>query len=117
MTDHHTTEPSPDPAPPPVSDRSMPLCRCPANCGGLPEAQLKLRSPYPAVVTGQAGAEPPGDPYHPTRRGEPVLDALTGRTGVFMGRMGRAVHLRPAGGGVEWEADPRWLARPVAPGA
>ncbi len=115
MTTRHPAPP--DPAPPAAGDRGMPPCRCPANCGGLPEARLKLVSPYPVITPSRARAEPPGDPYRPVRRGELVFDALNGRTGAFMGRMGRAVYLRPEGGGVEWETEPRWLAPPsVGPG-
>ncbi|WP_286158261.1 hypothetical protein [Streptomyces sp. CB03911] len=103
-----------DAVPAVISDRSMPFCQCPANCGGLPEAHLKLESPYPAVAPGVHG-KPPSEPYQPSSRGELVVDVLSGRTGVFMGRMGRAVYLRPESGGVEWEADPHWLDRPPIP--
>lgn len=54
------------------------------------------------------------EPYCPTTVGELVLDARAGRLGVFMDRVGDTVHLRPERGGLEWEADPRWLRRPPA---
>ncbi|MFD7981866.1 hypothetical protein ACFV4M_00610 [Kitasatospora indigofera] len=98
-------------APAVVGDRSLPACRCPANCGGRPEAGLSLVSPYPAGPAGGGRAEPPAHPHRPSRRGEVVLDTLNGRTGVFMDRVGTVVFLRPAGGGVEWDVDGRWLDR------
>ncbi|MFE2910503.1 hypothetical protein ACFRKE_11180 [Kitasatospora indigofera] len=98
-------------APAVVGDRSLPACRCPANCGGRPEAGLRLVSPYPAGPAGGGRAEPPAHPHRPSRRGELVLDTLNGRTGVFMDRVGTVVFLRPAGGGVEWDVDGRWLDR------
>ncbi|MFE2910094.1 hypothetical protein ACFXKJ_06245 [Kitasatospora indigofera] len=103
-----------DAVPAVTRDRSMPFCQCPANCGGRPEAHLRLESPYPEVAPGAPGT-PPSDPYQPSRRGELVVDVRSGRTGVFMGRMGTAVYLRPESGGVEWEADPHWLDRPPIP--
>jgi hypothetical protein len=100
-----------DTSPPIVSDRSMPFCRCPANCGGMPEAQVRVASPYPVVT---AGGTPPAEPYRPTRPGELVQDVLNSRTGVLMATVGRTVFLRPQGGGVEWDVDARWLERPTA---
>ena len=109
--DQHDQHDQHDTNPPVVSDRSMPFCRCPADCGGMPEAQIRMVSPYPAAP---AGGTPPTDPYRPTRPGELVQDVLNGRAGVLMATMGRAVFLRPPGGGVEWDVDARWLERPAS---
>ncbi|GGV03549.1 hypothetical protein GCM10010495_13800 [Kitasatospora herbaricolor] len=98
-------------APAVVGDRSLPACRCPANCGGRPEAGLRLVSPYPAGPAWGGRVDPPAHPHRPSRPGELVLDTLNGRTGVFMDRVGTVVFLRPAGGGVEWDVDGRWLDR------
>ncbi|MCX5212076.1 hypothetical protein OG689_22815 [Kitasatospora sp. NBC_00240] len=98
-------------APAVVGDRSLPACCCPANCGGRPEAGLRLVSPYPAGPAGGGRVDPPAYPHRPSRPGELVLDTLNRRTGVFMDRVGTVVFLRPAGGGVEWDVDGRWLDR------
>jgi hypothetical protein len=100
---------------PPLFAIGMPECQCPADCGGRPEASRRLTPTYPSISP--AGARPPDDCYEPTRRGELVQDQLNGRLGVFMERVGQKVYLRPEHGGVEWEADPRWLERPPSPEA
>lgn len=92
----------------PLFARSLPDCRCPGDCGGRPEAALRLTSPYP-TRTPAAGDRPPADCYTPTRVGELVHDALNGRPGVFMERIGPLVYLRPERGGVEWAVDARWI--------
>ncbi|MFJ9947799.1 hypothetical protein [Kitasatospora sp. NPDC091207] len=43
--------------------------------------------------------------YRP-RVGELVLDARTGRTGIYMDTLGGEHYLRPPGGGREWTAPP-----------
>ncbi|WP_329569675.1 hypothetical protein [Kitasatospora sp. NBC_01266] len=88
----------------------MPECRCPADCGGRPEAAQRLTLAYPAVRP--VGTHPPELRYEPRRRGELVYDALNQRLGVFMDQVGRIVYLRPERGGPEWEADPEWLEKP-----
>ena len=35
-------------------DRTMPDCQCPADCGGRPEASLRLVAVYPTVSPGVA---------------------------------------------------------------
>ncbi|WP_159424942.1 hypothetical protein [Streptomyces sp. TLI_053] len=62
-----------------------------------------------------------GDPHKTTQKplanpfdaptGALVYDVLTGRMGVVMARVGRTVHLRPEGGGCEWETDSRFIDR------
>ncbi|MFE0465441.1 hypothetical protein ACFW1A_39950 [Kitasatospora sp. NPDC058965] len=96
--------------PNPFASRILPECSCPADCGGRPEAGRPLHPVHPEVRPG--GRTPPPVPYLPRTRGELVHDALNNRTGVFMGRIGKAYYLRPERGGAEWEADPRWLQRP-----
>ena len=95
-----------------ASDRSMPNCECPRDCGGRPEARLRLSSPYPPVTAASARSAPPAVPYVPRRVGELVLDTLSGRVGRYMDRLGKSVFLRPESGGAEWEADPGWIDRP-----
>ncbi|MFC9325834.1 hypothetical protein [Kitasatospora sp. NPDC057015] len=108
-----STQPGVDePAPDPLNDRQLADCRCPRDCGGRPEAGLRLVSPYPQVPPSGGGVRPPVDPYVPRRVGELVRDALNGRPGVFMGRLGNAVFLRPVSGGVEWDVEPRWIDGP-----
>ncbi|MDH6135707.1 hypothetical protein P3T37_005124 [Kitasatospora sp. MAA4] len=93
-------------------DRTMPDCQCPADCGGRPEASLRLVAVYPTVSSGVAN--PPSPEVHVTcQRGELVRDALSGRLGVLMDRIGTLVYLRPERGGAEWEVDQRWLQKPV----
>ncbi|WP_329566764.1 hypothetical protein [Kitasatospora sp. NBC_01266] len=103
MTDHQTYAP-----PPPVFDRSLPSCECPADCGGRPEALLRLAPAYP-TVRDDGTVKPPEHPYSPARHGELVHDTLNRRTGVFMDRTGQLVYLRPERGGPEWEVDAKWL--------
>ncbi|MET9614654.1 hypothetical protein [Kitasatospora indigofera] len=110
MTSDQSDRPQPSPAP--VSDRSMPSCECPRGCGGRPEAGIRLTSPYPPVAAAAGRSAPPTVPYVPRQVGELVLDALSGRLGHFMDRIGKAVYLRPESGGAEWEADPGWIDRP-----
>ncbi|GAB2707399.1 hypothetical protein [Kitasatospora kifunensis] len=95
---------------PPSLDRGLPECECPANCGGRPEALLRIAPAYPTIIPGDA--RPPANPYEPTAKGELVYDALNGRTGTVMEWLGDRVYLRPEGGGVEWEAPLSWLQRP-----
>ncbi|PYC77746.1 hypothetical protein C7C46_18000 [Streptomyces tateyamensis] len=57
------------------------------------------------------GAKPPAVPYVPSTPGELLLDALSGRVGVFMGRQSKRIFMRPPGGGVEWDTDPAWVLR------
>ncbi|MFC9330580.1 hypothetical protein [Kitasatospora sp. NPDC057015] len=100
----------------PPEPRTFPPCECGSpRCGGRPEADLRLTSPYPPVTSAVARSAPPVVPYVPRQVGELVLDALSGRLGHFMGRIGKAVYLRPEYGGAEWEVDPGWIDRP--PGA
>lgn len=51
-------------------------------------------------------------PYEP-RLGETVEDTGTRKIGKVMGFQGPYVQLRPAAGGMEWDAEPQNL-RPVA---
>ncbi|PYC75809.1 hypothetical protein C7C46_23295 [Streptomyces tateyamensis] len=54
---------------------------------------------------------PPPTPYRP-QLGELVSDlANNGVHGIYMGTLDERAYLRPAGGGVEWETDPRQLQR------
>ncbi|GGU99851.1 hypothetical protein GCM10010495_08140 [Kitasatospora herbaricolor] len=102
-----------DSTPDPLNDRHLAECRCPMDCGGRPEAGLRLVSPYPAIGSVDAArVRPPAVPYVPRRVGETVRDVLSGRPGVFMGRLGNAVFLRPVSGGVEWDVEPRWIDGP-----
>ncbi|WP_035845385.1 hypothetical protein [Kitasatospora azatica] len=93
------------------ADRTLPECACPANCGGRPEATLRLGPAYPTIVPGDA--RPPEVSYLPVQRGELVYDVLNDRLGTFMDRVGPRIYLRPEHGGPEWEADPRWLVKPT----
>ena len=104
-----------EPPPAAVSDRSMPSCQCPQDCGGRPEAGLRLTSPYPPVTAASTRSAPPAAPYVPRQVGELVLDTLSGRLGHYMDRIGKVVFLRPERGGAEWEAEPGRIERP--PGA
>ncbi|OKI12052.1 hypothetical protein [Streptomyces sp. CB03911] len=93
--------------------RAFPPCECGSRrCGGRPEAGLRLTSPYPPVAAAAGRPAPPTVPYVPRQVGELVLDALSGRLGHFMDRIGKTVYLRPESGGAEWEADPGWIDRP-----
>ncbi|MFE0460952.1 hypothetical protein ACFW1A_17050 [Kitasatospora sp. NPDC058965] len=93
-------------------DRGFPECRCPADCGGRPEATARLLPAYPTPRP--AEATPPAVPYQPTANGELVFDTLNGRAGVFMDRRRSLVYLRPEGGGPEWDVHAMWLLK-VAP--
>ncbi|MEV5358207.1 hypothetical protein [Streptomyces sp. NPDC052693] len=44
--------------------------------------------------------------------GELAKDTARGRIGVVMGELGGRVHLRPIGGGKEWEAVPETVKAP-----
>ncbi|PYC88254.1 hypothetical protein C7C46_00990 [Streptomyces tateyamensis] len=52
---------------------------------------------------------PPNTPHSP-QVGEVVADlGHEGRQGVYMGRLRGRAYLRPLGGGIEWDTDPRNL--------
>ena len=97
---------------PAAERRTFPPCECPRDCGGRPEARLRLTSTYPPVTSAGALSAPPAVPYVPRQVGEIVLDVLSGRIGRYMDRLGKSVFLRPESGGPEWEADPGWIDRP-----
>ncbi|WP_329582746.1 hypothetical protein OG500_22145 [Kitasatospora sp. NBC_01250] len=105
MTNHQIYTP-----PPPFIDRGLPECQCPADCGGRPEAMLRLAPSYP-VVRDDGRMKPPEHPHAPTARGELVFDTLNQRVGAFMDRQRDLVYLRPERGGPEWEVDAKWLVR------
>ncbi|MER8185533.1 hypothetical protein [Kitasatospora sp. NPDC094015] len=67
-----------------------------------------------APIIEQQAAEPTGAAWLPAL-GEPVVDLASGRTGEFRGEAGGRWWLRPRGGGVEWDADPRLVRSAVAP--
>jgi hypothetical protein len=90
-------------------DRGFPECRCPADCGGRPEALTRLAPAYP--VPRPTAARPPEIPYQPTAQGELVFDTLNQRAGVFMDQRRRLIYLRPQGGGQEWDVDAMWLVK------
>ncbi|MGF1425164.1 hypothetical protein [Kitasatospora sp. LaBMicrA B282] len=103
MTSHQIHTP-----PPPTFDRGLPSCECPADCGGRPEALLRLAPAYPAPPDDRT-IKPPEHPHSPVRRGELVHDVLNRRLGVVMDRVGHVVYLRPERGGQEWDVDAKWL--------
>ncbi|MCX4747244.1 hypothetical protein OG455_17240 [Kitasatospora sp. NBC_01287] len=105
MTDNQIASP-----PPPFIERGLPECQCPANCGGRPEAMLRIPPTYP-TVRDDGRTKPPEQPYTPTRRGELVFDVLNQRHGAFMARTRQTVYLRPERGGTEWEVDAQWLVK------
>lgn len=46
--------------------------------------------------------------------GELAKDTASGKIGVVMGEWAGRVHMRPAGGGVEWDALPHHVVAPSA---
>ncbi len=46
--------------------------------------------------------------------GELAKDTASGRIGVVMDEVGARVHIRPVGGGVEWDAQPDNVVAPTA---
>ncbi|MCX4747303.1 hypothetical protein OG455_17545 [Kitasatospora sp. NBC_01287] len=103
--DHPTHTP-----PPPVIERGLPECECPAECGGRPELFQRLAPAYPTVDP--YTSKPPEHPHLPSRRGELVHDTLNNRSGVVMDRTRDLVYLRPERGGQEWDVDVKWLVKP-----
>ncbi|MFI6848378.1 hypothetical protein OG535_18680 [Kitasatospora sp. NBC_00085] len=103
-----------------IIERNFPPCLC-ANCNdAIPEARLNSDSLTPVAPAPVPTAVPPVLPYRPVRRGEAVFDVRSGRWGAFMAFHHGVVFLRPFGGGVEWDTDPRWLSQhkpPTAPAA
>lgn len=98
-----------------IIERNFPPCRC-ANCNDtVPEAGLSCGSLLPAAPPPVPGAVPPVVAYRPSRRGEVVLDVRSGRWGAFMAFQHGLAFLRPFGGGVEWDTEPRWLAQQPSP--
>ncbi|MFF2956328.1 hypothetical protein ACFVVU_33865 [Kitasatospora sp. NPDC057965] len=94
-----------------VIERNFPPCRCPRCGDAIPEARFRSADLLPAAPAAVPRPVAPARPYRPAQQGEVVFDARTARWGVFMGEQCGKVHLRPRKGGVEWEADPRWLVR------
>jgi hypothetical protein len=70
-------------------------------------------APDPAAGSGTPSRKPPGE-YEPRVR-DTVMDTATNKVGRVMGFVGSYVQLRPAGGGIEWDARPEDL-RPVPVG-
>ncbi|MFD5434149.1 hypothetical protein ACFWJ4_18585 [Kitasatospora sp. NPDC127067] len=91
-----------------VLRRNFPPCRC-AQCGdSVPEARVNASSLTPAAPPARRVA-PPTNPYRPSAVGERVFDVRSGRWAAFMGwQQGRA-YLRPLNGGIEWDAEARWI--------
>ncbi|MFE5583889.1 hypothetical protein [Kitasatospora sp. NPDC056531] len=55
------------------------------------------------------GVAPPSRPYRPSTVGERVFDVRSGRWAAFMGWQHGRVFLRSLGGGIEWDAEARWI--------
>ncbi len=60
MTDNQVIAEAPHHPPQPTSDRTFPECQCPADCGGRPEALLRLTAAYSQVS--EMGIKPPAAP-------------------------------------------------------
>ncbi|MFF2745527.1 hypothetical protein ACFVVA_08290 [Kitasatospora sp. NPDC058048] len=91
-----------------VLRRSFPPCRC-AQCGdSVPEARVNASSLTPAAPAARRVA-PPSSPYRPSTVGERVFDVRSGRWAAFMGWQHGRAYLRPLGGGIEWDAEARWI--------
>lgn len=88
--------------------RNFPPCRC-AQCGdSVPEARVSASALTPAAPPARRVA-PPSSPYRPSIVGERVFDVRSGRWAAFMGWQHGRAYLRPLGGGIEWDAEARWI--------
>ncbi|MFJ7243594.1 hypothetical protein ACIQWA_02990 [Kitasatospora sp. NPDC098652] len=91
-----------------ILQRSFPPCRCPRCGDSIPEAGLADHAIAPAAPPARRVA-PPCEPYRPSVPGERVFDVRSGRWAAFMGWQHGSAFLRPLGGGIEWDAEARWI--------
>ncbi|MFC5661377.1 hypothetical protein ACFP3U_00115 [Kitasatospora misakiensis] len=91
--------------------RNFPPCHCP-TCGteDVPESRIPTSQLLPVTPPPARSSTPPPTAYRPSTRGETVFDVRSMRWGAFMGWQKGRAFLRPLGGGVEWDTEPRWLS-------
>ncbi|MEV0534650.1 hypothetical protein [Kitasatospora sp. NPDC050463] len=99
----------------PVIERNFPSCRCERCDDTVPGVGLGGSSLLPVAPPPVLRAVPPAVACRPSRRGDAVFDVRSGRWGAFMAFRHGLAFLRPFGGGVEWDTEPRWLAQQASP--